>query len=80
MHSIPMTASMAFVVDHVFLTRLALRSALCDGAFIHIRLGWAACFTYVLDNTVIVSLLCSRPPQFHAFVLSTLFQARHGAP
>ena len=37
----------------------------------------AACFAYVLDNTVIVSLLCSRPPQFHAFVLSTLFQARY---
>ena len=36
-----------------------------------------ACFAYVLDNTVIVSLLCSRPPQFHAFVLSTLFQTRY---
>ena len=44
-HSIPMyamrlTASMALVVDHAFLTRLALRSALCDDAFFHIRISY----------------------------------------
>jgi len=45
---------MALVVDHVFLfLRLALRSGLCDGALLHIRLDMsrAACFPYVLDNT-----------------------------
>ena len=39
----------------------------------------AACFANVLDNTLTVSLLCSRSPQLHAVVLSTLFQARYGA-
>ena len=38
--------------------------------------SWAACFPCILDNTIIVSMLCSRPPPFHAFVHSTLFQAR----
>ena len=28
----------------------------------------AACFTCILDNTIFVSLLCSRPPPFHAFL------------
>ena len=45
MHSIPiyatsLTASQALVIDHAFLTRLALRSALCDAAFIHIRISY----------------------------------------
>ena len=35
-----LTASMALVVDHAFLTKLALRSALYDDAFIHIRISY----------------------------------------
>ena len=35
-----LTASMALVVDHAFLTKLALRLALCDAAFIDIRISY----------------------------------------
>ena len=42
MHSILIyaTSLTALVFDHAFLTRLALRSALCDDAFIHIRFSY----------------------------------------
>ena len=81
MYATSLTASMALVVDHAFLTRLALRSALCDDAFNHIRISYepGGRFRLCLDNTVIVSGRLHKP-QFHAFVLSTLFQARYDGP